>query len=209
MSIMSSSGSANAMSMVTEWTIAYYLLMLTMWWVMMVAMMLPSAAPMILLFAAINAKRRERVNDNVSTGIFAAGYLAAWGAFSLLATTSQWTLTEFDLLTPMMSSASLLFGAVFVDCRRHISVDPVEACLSAALPRTHSLSESTLADGSSGRVSNGSRARGVLPRLLLGIDGAIVLRRRHESVVDCGAYALCTHRKAPARRPLGWPHKAA
>ena len=46
----------------------------------MMAMMLPSAAPMILLFAVINRKQRDKGAPYVPTGIFAAGYLLVWGA---------------------------------------------------------------------------------------------------------------------------------
>ena len=42
------------------WTPSYALFMFFMWWVMMIAMMIPSASPMILLFAAINRKQREK-----------------------------------------------------------------------------------------------------------------------------------------------------
>src|SRR5439155_3887605 len=88
------------------------LLMFVMWAVMMVAMMLPSAAPMILLFAQVNRKRREQARPFVSTGIFLAGYLTIWGVFSVLATVLQWRLHQFALLTPMMVSASPLLSGV-------------------------------------------------------------------------------------------------
>ena len=45
--------SGMAMMEPMAWTIGYALLMLAMWWLMMVAMMVPSAAPMVLLFAAV------------------------------------------------------------------------------------------------------------------------------------------------------------
>ncbi len=92
------------------WTPRYALLMLVMWWVMMVAMMLPSAAPMILLYARIDRRQRERDAPIVPTGIFAAGYLAVWGAFSLLATALQWGLERAELLSSMMASTSAALG---------------------------------------------------------------------------------------------------
>ena len=64
------------------WTPAYAGLIFAMWWVMMVAMMLPSAAPMLLLFARVNRARKPATAPTCATGIFAAGYLAAWGGFS-------------------------------------------------------------------------------------------------------------------------------
>lgn len=91
------------------------LLMFTMWVIMMVAMMVPSAAPMILVFAAVNRKRREQERPFVSTGIFLLGYLVVWSVFSAVATVLQWRLHELSLLTPMMVSASsVLSGATLV-----------------------------------------------------------------------------------------------
>lgn len=100
-----------AMAMqLAAWTPGYALLMLVMWWVMMVAMMLPSAAPMILLYARIDRRQRERDAPIVPTGIFAAGYLVIWGIFSLLATALQWGLERAELLFLMMASTSVVLG---------------------------------------------------------------------------------------------------
>ena len=97
------------------WTFGYAGLMFAMWWVMMVAMMLPSATPMLLLFARINRKERAGNRPYVPTGIFAAGYLVAWGGFSALATALQWLLERLGLLSPMMVATSYwLGGAILV-----------------------------------------------------------------------------------------------
>ena len=94
---------------------ASQLLMFAMWVIMMVAMMVPSAAPMILLFAAVNRKRREQERPFVPTGIFLLGYLVVWSVFSAVATIVQWHLHQRALLTPMMVSASpLLSGATLM-----------------------------------------------------------------------------------------------
>ncbi len=61
-------------------------MMFVMWVVMMIAMMTPTATPMILLFAAINRKRRERDAPYIPTAFFLGGYLAAWVGFSAAAT---------------------------------------------------------------------------------------------------------------------------
>jgi predicted metal-binding membrane protein len=81
---------------------------------MMVAMMLPSAAPMLLLFARLN--RNEKAGDcpYVPTAIFAAGYLAAWGGFSALATGLQWALERVGLLSPMMVTTSYWLGGILL-----------------------------------------------------------------------------------------------
>ena len=58
---------------------------LLLWVVMMAAMMLPSAAPAILLVIALTKQRGEQRAKRAS-GEFAFGYVAVWGAFSLIAT---------------------------------------------------------------------------------------------------------------------------
>jgi predicted metal-binding membrane protein len=104
-----------------EWTPGYTLLMFAMWWLMMIAMMLPSAAPMVLLHAAVTRNKLPPGNDAMlpassrqflqSTTAFVAGYLAVWGAFSLVAIFAQWMLERQALLSPMMTSTSWLLGS--------------------------------------------------------------------------------------------------
>ena len=128
MNIDEMSGTGDSITL--TWTLAYFLLMIIMWWVMMVAMMLPSAAPMILLFAAINRKSEVRGNPVVPTGVFVMGYVVAWGGFSVLATSLQWGLEELALLTPMMASASLPFGAALLVAAGIYQLTPLKhACL--------------------------------------------------------------------------------
>jgi predicted metal-binding membrane protein len=57
------------------------------WVVMMSAMMFPSIAPMVLTFAFVQRRRRERgaVQGAVSNWLFVAGYLITWTAFGLAA----------------------------------------------------------------------------------------------------------------------------
>ncbi|MEE8506285.1 MAG: DUF2182 domain-containing protein [Kiloniellales bacterium] len=101
---------AMATMQVKPWVPLDFLLMFLMWTVMMVAMMVPGATPMILLFAAINRKQREKGHAVASTGTFAAGYLTVWAAFSLAATLLQWGLEQVALLSPMMVSTSPVLG---------------------------------------------------------------------------------------------------
>jgi len=96
------------------WTPGYAALIFAMWWVMVVAMMLPSAAPMLLLFARVNRAQKARDRPYVATGIFAAGYLAAWGGFSTLAAGLQWGLEQLDLLSPMMTTTSYWLGGAIL-----------------------------------------------------------------------------------------------
>ena len=94
------------------WTPDYAVLMFFTWWIMMMAMMLPSAAPMILLFALVHRKQRDKGAPYVPTGIFAVGYLLVWGAFSLVAVSTQWGLERTGLLSSMMASTSVLLVLV-------------------------------------------------------------------------------------------------
>ena len=111
------------------WTPGYAALMFFMWWIMMMAMMLPSAAPMILLFAMINRKQREKGSPYVPTGIFAAGYVLVWGAFSLIAVSAQWGLERSGLLSAM-ASTSVLLGAGLLIAAGIYQLTPLKhACL--------------------------------------------------------------------------------
>ncbi len=60
-------------------------LFLAMWTSMMAAMMFPAAAPMILLFAAIQAGKQRQGRPFVPTWLFAAAYLLLWALFGALA----------------------------------------------------------------------------------------------------------------------------
>jgi len=102
------------MSMPMAWSPGYATLVFLMWWIMMVAMMVPSAAPMILLFATVNRRNRATGSPYVPTAIFAAGYLVAWGLFSLLATGLHWVLDQAGLMSAEMSSRSAVLGGLFL-----------------------------------------------------------------------------------------------
>jgi len=94
------------------WSVADFAFTFTMWAVMMVGMMTPSVAPMVLLYVAVGRHAAASDRPLAATGWFVAGYLSAWIGFSVIATGAQWTLTRLALLTPMMESASGIFGGV-------------------------------------------------------------------------------------------------
>lgn len=107
-----------------RWTAAYWIIMVMMWWIMMIAMMIPSAAPTILLYARVHRheQRKQRLAPGVvPSPLFAAGYLAAWLGFSILATVSQYLLEQIGLMSGMMmwsldpwlSSAVLLAAGAY------------------------------------------------------------------------------------------------
>lgn len=107
-------------------------LLLAMWCVMMVGMMLPSAAPMILTFASINQRRRQRGQPYVPTALFTAGYLAAWAAFSIAATLAQWGLERLALLAPMAmkTTSPVLAGGLLVAAGLYQLTPLKQVCLT-------------------------------------------------------------------------------
>ncbi len=113
---MGSSGMGMAMANMRSWSAADFGLMYVMWAVMMVAMMAPSATPMLLMFATVNRRRKEREAPYVPTGIFLAGYVIVWAAFSLAATGGNWGLHQASLLSSMMgeSTSGYLGGGLLV-----------------------------------------------------------------------------------------------
>lgn len=111
---MGMAGSDMAMPQMQAWSAAMLAFMFVMWFVMMVAMMLPSAAPMILTFAAIQRRRQMQGGAFVPTGVFIAGYLLVWAAFSLLAALAQYGLESAALVSPMIGKATPWLGAVLL-----------------------------------------------------------------------------------------------
>ena len=112
---MAQMGDAMLTASATPWTATEFVLMFLMWSIMMVGMMFPSAAPMILLFAAVNRRRVTRGQVVTPTAVFAGGYTAVWTAFSVVATLLQWLLHRAGLLSPMMvTSSAVLGGAVLI-----------------------------------------------------------------------------------------------
>lgn len=114
MSAMEGGGAEMAMPQMQSWSLVDFLLMFVMWSVMMVAMMVPSASPMVLLFATVNRKRRERDAPYVPTAFFLLGYLLVWTGFSAAATLLQWILHNQALLSPMMVSTSPMLGGLIL-----------------------------------------------------------------------------------------------
>lgn len=124
-------GMEMAMPRMQAWGVVDFVLTFVMWAVMMVAMMTPSAAPMILMFAGVNRRRRKQQVSYVPTGVFLLGYLVVWAAFSVLATAAQWGLHAVSLLSPMMVSTSPVLGGVLLLVAGIYQWTPLKhACLS-------------------------------------------------------------------------------
>ncbi|MDB6038081.1 MAG: hypothetical protein JWM99_1922 [Verrucomicrobiales bacterium] len=96
------------------WAPSRLLPLFLMWSEMMIAMMTPSAAPMILIFASVNRKRREANRPFVRTAFFASGYIVAWSLFSAVAAFAQWLMHGFALLSPMMVGTSPRLGGALL-----------------------------------------------------------------------------------------------
>jgi predicted metal-binding membrane protein len=112
-----------AMPFAASWVFA-------MWWVMMLGMMLPSAAPMILMFEAVQRRQRERERPYVPTAMFVAGYLVVWGGFSVAATAAQWGLQQGAFLSPMLGLASSTLGGLLFILAAIYQFTPLKhACL--------------------------------------------------------------------------------
>jgi predicted metal-binding membrane protein len=101
------------------WSPSYWIVMALMWWVMMIAMMVPSAAPMILLYARVHRyaqKKGQMGHAVIPTAEFVSGYLLAWLAFSIAATSLQWSLEQAGLMHTMMmwSTNNVLSGLLLI-----------------------------------------------------------------------------------------------
>jgi predicted metal-binding membrane protein len=125
-------GGMAGMAMMTpaDWTAGYAVLMFFMWWAMGLAMMLPSAAPMILLFAAVNRRQRDAGHPYVATVVFTFGYLAVWAGFSLVAVILQWGFERTGILSPMLAAANAIFGGSLLLAAGVYQLTPIKhACL--------------------------------------------------------------------------------
>lgn len=112
------------------WTPIYALLVFSMWWVMMAAMMLPGALPVLLLFARVSRESTTASAPLAATVLFAAGYLLAWGAFSVAATALQWALESARQLSPMLETTHRWLGPGILIAAGLWQLTPVKAvCL--------------------------------------------------------------------------------
>ena len=94
----------------------------TSWVVMMAAMMFPSIAPMVLVFASLERRKREQGSavPGAATPLFVGGYLAAWTVAGLVAFAVVKTgqALEVDALSwdragPYIAGGVIAFAAVY------------------------------------------------------------------------------------------------
>jgi predicted metal-binding membrane protein len=70
---------------------------------------------MILAFLTVNRRRRTTARPLVPVGIFVAGYLVVWTAYSAVAALAQWRLHEAALLSSAMAAtSSVLSGGLLI-----------------------------------------------------------------------------------------------
>jgi predicted metal-binding membrane protein len=106
-------------------------LFLATWVVMMAAMMLPSAAPMILMFDAIQAQRSRGGRKTVPTGAFVGGYLIVWAAFGVVAYAGALMAGAVSDLWPDLAMiAPRIGGAVIVAAGIYQLTPLKQACLA-------------------------------------------------------------------------------
>ena len=90
-------------------TPVFLLMRFLMWFIMMMAMMTPSNLPSVLLFQRVSQRSHAPL---ARTLLFAAGYIGAWGLFSVIATALQVVLSQVSLI----SEAGAAQGAALTAC---------------------------------------------------------------------------------------------
>src|SRR5260370_14751847 len=127
---MISAGMGLMMPASAPWQPIEFIFMFMMWAVMMIGMMTPSAAPMVLLYARVGRQAAMQGKPFANSYWFFGGYLLAWVAFALVATLAQWAVQRASLLTPMMESASAIFGSALLIAAGLYQWTPLkDACL--------------------------------------------------------------------------------
>ena len=120
------------------WSALEVALVFAMWAVMMVGMMLPSAAPMILLYAQVGRRAASPGKPLAPTGWFAAGYVAVWIGFAMVAAAAQVVLERAALLTPTMQGASSVLGGIVLIATGVYQWTPLkESCLTQCRSPLH------------------------------------------------------------------------
>jgi predicted metal-binding membrane protein len=121
---------AMGMTMQASWSAADVWFTFLMWTIMMVGMMTPAAAPVVMLFAGMEATRQQR-RIPIAALTFGLGYLVVWAAFSVCAAVAQWGLHEATLLSPAMRASSPRLGGAMLVAAGAYQLTPLKtACLS-------------------------------------------------------------------------------
>jgi predicted metal-binding membrane protein len=175
------------------WQAFEFVYVFAMWAVMMVGMMIPSAAPMILIYARVGRQASARGKPLAATGWFATGYLLIWVGFALVATTAQWALDRTALLDLKMASANQVFGGIVLIAAGIYQWTPLKDICLAQCQSPLLFIQRQVPSRSIGLIAARPTSWRLLHRLLLGIDGAFVRRRRYERAVDRRDLCLRAH----------------
>jgi predicted metal-binding membrane protein len=104
---------------------------LATWVVMMAAMMLPSAAPMILMFDAIQAGKARQGRSSVPTSVFVSGYLVVWAAFGVVAFGAALLAGRLSDASPDLAMIAPRIGGAVIIAAGIYQLTPLkQACLS-------------------------------------------------------------------------------
>lgn len=96
------------------WGVRDFILTFAMWFVMMIGMMTVTAAPVLLLFTGMQARRGEG-GAPVAAILFGLGYITVWAGFSAAAALAQWGLHQGVWLSSNMAvTSSRLAGVILM-----------------------------------------------------------------------------------------------
>ena len=124
-------GEMAAMPHSAPWSVTEAMVAFVMCSVMMMAMMIPTAAPMTLLFAAIERRREFDAAVAARSGLFIGGYVAVWSGFAAMATAAQFVLHASTLLSGETWSVVRPMGAAILVLAGVYQFTPVKrVCLT-------------------------------------------------------------------------------
>lgn len=108
---------------------AGFLPLTLMWFGMMAAMMAPTVWPWVRSFGRFD-ESRTGLAAVAATSVFAGGYLAAWLAYSVVATLVQQALQAVSLLDPLSGMTAAAGGVVFIAAGLYQFAPLKRACLT-------------------------------------------------------------------------------
>jgi predicted metal-binding membrane protein len=106
-------------------------LFLAIWVVMMAAMMFPAAAPMVLMFAQVQAGKRRQGLPTVSTWLFTSAYLAIWSVVGILAYGAAVGAQDVGRAVSWIGASGPRFGGLLLITAGVYQLSPLKrACLT-------------------------------------------------------------------------------
>lgn len=105
-------------------------LFLAVWIVMMAAMMFPAAAPMVLMFARVQAGKRRQGLPTASTWVFVGAYLTVWAVIGILAYVAAVGVQDLGRAVPWVGDNGPLLGGLLLIIAGVYQLTPLKhACL--------------------------------------------------------------------------------